>query len=211
MKALLLKDAYLIWKYCKSLVLICLIFSIVSLWTPGITLRYNGFFLLYPCILMINIPTSLLSLDSSSKWDLYAAALPYSQAQLVSAKYLLGLFLGGGILVLTLVSQGLRMYAQESFRWDTLIGLGAGLLCLYCLPLSLCLPLLYFFGAEKGRMLYVFLLISLSGVLGGVIYFMPELAQYNLSRLTLPALPPVLGLLVLSWWTSIRICRKREL
>ena len=81
MKGLLLKDLYMSAKYCRAFIAIVIIFLAVSFWGDG-----NAFFIIYPVLLAGIIPTSLISYDERHKWDKYSGTLPYSRAQLVSAK-----------------------------------------------------------------------------------------------------------------------------
>ena len=103
MKGLLLKDWYMVVKYCKAYLLICLVFIGVSIMSDD-----NFFFILYPCILCGMIPVTLLGYDERSKWDQYCAALPYTKAQIVSGKYLLGMGTQIGMLLLNAVILAIR-------------------------------------------------------------------------------------------------------
>lgn len=85
MKGLLIKDAYMTVKYCKSLLLICIIFFIAQYFTE------NMFFCIYISVVTGIIPVTLLGYDERSKWSEYTSVLPYSKAQIVSSKYIIGL------------------------------------------------------------------------------------------------------------------------
>lgn len=211
MKALLLKDAYLIWKNNKFTLGMCLLFSAIPLWNPGLAQRFNAFFILYPCLVNLNILLSLLTQDSNSRWEEYAMALPYSRVQLVTAKYLVGLLLAGVTLLLVLTCQGLRMHLAGTFQWPVLLLMGSGLTLAALLPLSLCLPLLYFFGIEKGQLVYVWVFVCLSAMLGAVVFGLPEILVSDLTNLTLPGFSLAILLFTLSWYISVRIYRNRDL
>ena len=69
MKALLYKDACVIWGQLKILVLLVALFCLMP------QLRLNGFFLIYAGIMF---PTTLMSFDERSKWDTLAGMLHYA-------------------------------------------------------------------------------------------------------------------------------------
>ena len=62
MKGLILKDLYMMKHYCKSYLIIAIVFLIVSL---SDTVA-NMFFLFYPCMLCGIIPINLLGYDERS-------------------------------------------------------------------------------------------------------------------------------------------------
>ena len=88
MKGLLLKDLYLAAKHCRAFLLVAVVFLGVSFAGDE-----NIFFIVYPTLITSMIPMTLISYDERDRWTQYSAALPYSRGQLVSSKYLIGLFL----------------------------------------------------------------------------------------------------------------------
>ena len=58
MKGLLLKDLYQLWKYCRTFLLIVVVFLGVSFVSPE-----NLFFSLYPAMICGVLPMTLLSYD----------------------------------------------------------------------------------------------------------------------------------------------------
>ena len=89
MKALLLKDGYVLYKQLKLFLLILIIFCTL----PGISA--TGFSMIY----VIMLPVSTLSYDEHSKWNQLAAMMPYTPRQMVVSKYVLG-YIGAGCVVL---------------------------------------------------------------------------------------------------------------
>lgn len=63
MKGLLLKDWYMMKKYCRAYLLIAVVFIAVSLFSND-----NMFFVFYPCLLCGMIPVNLLAYDERSRW-----------------------------------------------------------------------------------------------------------------------------------------------
>lgn len=207
MKGLLLKDWYMITKYCKAYVLISLVFIGVSIMGDD-----NFFFILYPCILCGMIPVTLLGYDERSKWDQYCAVLPYTKAQIVSGKYLIGMAAQIGMLLLSAVVQGIRMQVSGTFSWDSFASILSMLAAISFLAPAVSLPPMFRWGTEKGRMAYY---ISV-GLICGISAFVVSVSGITL----LGALPSSTAMLLLglaslvvygvSWYLSILFYRKRE-
>ena len=81
MKGLLLKDLYMMRKYCRSYLLIAVVFIALSFAS-----NQNLFFVFYPCLLCGMIPVNLLGYDERSRWLQYSGTMPYTRAQIVSCK-----------------------------------------------------------------------------------------------------------------------------
>ena len=62
MKALILKDLYQLKAYCKSLLLIVGVFTLVIPFSDG-----NLFFCIYPVMMISMLPMTLLSYDERTK------------------------------------------------------------------------------------------------------------------------------------------------
>lgn len=207
MKGLLLKDWYMITKYCKAYVLISLVFIGVSIMGDD-----NFFFILYPCILCGMIPVTLLGYDERSKWDQYCAVLPYTKAQIVSGKYLIGMAAQIGMLLLSAVVQGIRMQVNGTFSWESFASILSMLAAISFLAPAVSLPPMFRWGTEKGRMAYY---ISV-GLICGISAFVVSVSGITL----LGALPSSATMLLLglaslvvygvSWYLSILFYRKRE-
>ena len=199
MKGLLLKDWYLTLKYLRMLILISLLFAAMSVFSPE-----NGFFRIYPAVMFAMIPVSLYSYDDREKWTVYAQAFPVSRAQYVTGKYLFGA-LGMAALVALLTVLYLISGAEGFVGAVTLslvLGLGSA---------SLMLPVLFRFGAEKGRIAY---LIFIGVICGGGAAL--SLAAPPEGGAAMPTPSPALCagmivLYVLSWRLSVALYQKREL
>lgn len=207
MKGLLLKDFYMMVKYCRSYVLMAAIFIAISYADSE-----NMFFVFYPCLLCGMIPASLLSYDERSHWLQYSGTLPYTKAQLVSAKYLIGLMTQLAVLLLTALVQGLRMAHDGSFTAAGFAAMLALILVLSMLASSISLPFMFRLGVEKGRAAYYVMIgvICAGGAMGSVL--LQGTAQLaGGMRLTLPLLCVAgAAIYALSWFWSIRLYEKRE-
>ena len=110
MKGLLLKDWYMTKKYCRYYLFLIIGFIILSMMSSG-----NMFFVFYPCVLCGMIPVNLLGYDERSRFTEYAGTLPYTKTQIVSAKYLIGLFTQGAVLIVICITQGVKMGIDGTF------------------------------------------------------------------------------------------------
>ena len=110
MKGLLLKDWYMVKKYCRAYLLIAIVFIAISFFSND-----NMFFVFYPCLLCGMIPVNLLAYDERSHWMQYSGTLPYTKTQIVSGKYLIGLLAQLTVLAATGIAHGVKMYAAGNF------------------------------------------------------------------------------------------------
>ncbi|MBD5160451.1 MAG: ABC-2 transporter permease [Oscillibacter sp.] len=186
MIGLLRKDLFVADKSGRMLLVLAVVFSVV----PGM----GSFGSTYAMMLALMMPMTSIAYDERSKWDKYAAMLPYTPGQLVWSKYLLAYFytvLGGGIIVLGTL---LRGFTTGTVDWKETMELAAlmGVVMLFVMALGL--PVIYRFGSEKGRfMMIVIMGVGVGAALGifGVFGELPELP-----RLPLPAAAAVLAALV---------------
>lgn len=212
MKALLRKDLYQLKAYCKSYLLICAVFLGVSVAGEG-----NLFFITYPAMLCSLIPVTLQTYDERGKWDAYAGTLPVTRAQLVSSKYLLGLCCNGIVLALLAV---ILLAADRHAPALRLFLLGITF-CLSLVAPAFCLPFVFRFGTEKGRMAYY---VSI-GVFFAASYILADglgISAADASAITswdqAASAPGLLTACLIcaaaytgSWLLSIRVYQKREI
>ena len=207
MKGLLRKDIYMAAKYYRAVLLVVAVFLLLTIFGDG-----SLIFLAYPTMISGMLPITLLSYDTHFKWEQYSGTLPYTRAQLVTVKYLVGLIFSGGVLLVCLGVLALRQILGEGFDLDTF--LGAGLLCLGLGVASpvLLLPLAFKFGPEKGRLLFIVLIASLcgAGFALGQTDFLSGLAIGNTVVVALAAAGVTLVLYLLSWRLSIHFYQKKE-
>ena len=208
MKGLLLKDWYMMKKYCRAYLLIAVVFIAVSLFSND-----NMFFVFYPCLLCGMIPVNLLGYDERSRWMQYSGTLPYTKTQIVSGKYLVGLLAQITVLVATGVAQAVKMIIAHNFIPGDFAVLMLLMLIISTLTSSICLPFVFKLGVEKGRTAYYIMIgfvcgasVLASSIIRGQL--MSEI-QPNLI-LALIAVVGV-GLYILSWYLSIVFFKKREI
>lgn len=146
MKGLLIKDYYMTVRYCRTMLFVVIAFLTVSLLDSR-----NWFFTLYPTLLCGMIPATLLAYDERSRWNEYAAAMPYTRTQQVGEKYLVGLILVVIASAASLVGMAIR---GHSGNMPDLLTIGALMMGVGLMGPALCLPWMFRFGVEKGRMMY---------------------------------------------------------
>lgn len=208
MKGLLLKDFYLAIRHCRTYALICAVFIGVS-----VIGKENLFLVFYPCMLGGMVSTMLLGYDERSGWMQYAQTLPYTRAQLVSAKYLFGLGVQGVILLLTAVAQAVRMYMNGGFQAAEYARLLMIVASVSMMAGSISMPFMFKNGVEKGRLSYYLMIGFVCAVSG---FGAQQMEAPVVSFGTLTAVLPV-GMLAGSavvyaaaWLVSIRFFEKRE-
>ena len=209
MKGLLLKDFYMAAKYCRTYLLIGIVFIAVSFAGPE---SQNMFFVFYPCLLCGMIPVNLLAYDERSRWLEYSGTLPYTKAQLVSAKYLLGMIVQGAMLLAVGIAQLVRMELAGSFQLGEYALMMASIFAMATITSSISLPFMFRWGVEKGRIAYYCMIgfVCAAGYLGSV-FFAQGSAQTVSGRVML-ALFLLVGTIIYaaSWLASIALYQKRE-
>lgn len=208
MKGLLLKDFYMAKKYCKSYLLIAAVFIAISC-----TNNDNMFFIFYPCLLCGMIPVNLLGYDERSRWMQYSGTLPYTKAQLVSSKYLIGLFAQTAMLFVTGIAQAVRMNMDGTFQLNDYIVLMPMMLIMITITSSISLPFIFKFGVEKGRTAnYVMIGVVCAGSAAATSIFEAAPQTENQLNGFLAVLCLVgIGIYALSWYLSIMFYKKREI
>ena len=211
MKGLFLKDFYLVNKYCRSYLIIIVVYSVICAFSAG-----NAFLIFYPVLFSSILPTTLLSYDEKSKWDKQADCMPVSRRQQVSVKYciavsvlLLYVFLSG-------TGQTVQMFSSHSFSAAKLFQTEATLFGTGLLSAGLILPPIFKLGVEKGRIAYYILLVVFCALFMWVSISDNNailLAAFSFHGTTGAALllAGALLLFALSWYLSAHFYQRREL
>ena len=182
MKALLLKDWYVLRKQVWSYLLIVLVWGLI----PSLTLN------LLAVVYGAMIPYSVMAYDQRSRWDSFARMLPYSDRTVVLSRYTLGwISIAVGGVVMLMLQSVLSLFFP---RFDCPLWLPLTALCVGLVLLDINIPLMLRFGTEKARwitFLMTFLICASVGGLSGLASD-PQPAGAGLLSLALP------GLLVLT-------------
>ena len=207
MKGLLLKDWYMMKKYCRAYLVIAVVFVAVSLVSND-----NMFFLFYPCLLCGMIPVNLLGYDERSRWVQYSGTMPYTKTQIVSEKYLIGLLAQLMMLAATGIAQAAKMIVAGSFVLGDFAVLMLFMLTVSTLTSSISLPFIFKLGVEKGRTAYYVMI----GFVCGASVLVSSLLRDQLAAEIKPnfilAMLAVVGIgIYISWYMSIVFYKKREI
>ena len=158
MKALILKDTYVIWRQMKYFLVLILLFSALP---SGFN---NAFAVVYAAML----PYTALAYDERSKWDQLAAMMPYSTRDIVLCKYVFGwLCIGGAAVLSSLLQTVLSLVIDRAFLSGVMALSVLGALCI----LALSLPMMFRMGVEKGRLgmfLIIFLICGGAGAIASI-------------------------------------------
>lgn len=208
MKGLLLKDLYMANKHCRTYLFITALFIAISL--SG---NDNMLFAFYPCLLGGMVPVNLLSYDERNHWLQYSCSLPYTRAQIVSAKYIIGLICQIAMLIITAVAQAIKMCINGNFSLARITAFMLLMLATSTFTSSISLPFMFKMGVEKGRMFYY---VMIGFVCGGSVLasqFLGGHASVSMQENTLLAIISLagIGVYALSWYLSVVFYEKREI
>lgn len=177
MKALVLKDFYVLWKQMRMFLLIMVLLSVVG----GI---FNSVFVVVWCAML---PYTAMAYDERSHWDQLAAMMPYSKRDIVLSKYVLGWLCMAAAMVLSLVFQtAASAFTHES---PTLSALAMSFLG-GVIALDITLPMVLRFGVERGRwgfMVIIFGVAALGGAIAGMAEDLPSISLPVIALLPLAA------------------------
>ena len=175
MKALLYKDACVLWKQMKFMLLLVAIFCLL----PN-SFGLNAFFVVYAGLML---PVSLMAYDERAHWDSFAAMLPYPPRALVLSRYAAGWLLTLLAGVLYLVG---ALIQDQGAPLGTALGTLGWVLAVVLLCQAILFPFFFRVGTEQGRLYMILLSVLL--LLGGV----------GLTSLLNVAVPAVSTLLMLA-------------
>ena len=201
MKGLMKKEFLMLWRASRAFALICVVFIAMSAVSQD-----NIIFLFMPIMISGLLPSTLLSYDERCKWQEFSGALPVSRAQLVSAKYLLGLGCMTVVLVVTVVVHLIvRRYPTEMLLMMLSAVFG---LALFISAVSL--PMMFKFGVEKGRLWYYATLILVGGASGASAGVATDVFNEGLPSYIWLIFAFGVVIYALSWLLAIRFYQKRE-
>lgn len=215
MKSLILKDLLNIGHNAKSMLFILFVLAVVLIPFSGV--ESYIFVCAILCSMMI---VTTFSFDDNSKWTQYAMIMPVSKKELVGGKFaVLAIFCAVGSLF-GLVIGSIGGFATKKITFD-LAGIGElSILTLMALVISfvygsLSIPLVFKFGAEKGRMLLLVSFLIPAGLCFGI-YQLLTMLGIELTDTTVFVLLCCSPIIALVWFyimyqISYRIFIKKEL
>lgn len=208
MKGLLLKDWYQVRTSMKAMYLT--VAFVLVIWVFSTSSAYV-FPVSYAAVFLGILPVNLLAYDQSVGWVEYGQTLPVSKKTLVAEKYLIGLFCAAAAVVIGGLFVTVIPLRTGTAPDKDVLSLLAGSVCAILLVNGISLPLLYRFGAEKARMIYVLTFAGFGAMLGGGGAVLQEVQQESADGW--PLHPPfwlaaafllaVLALYAVSWRVSV--------
>ena len=152
MKGLLLKDGYQTVSQMKTMYLTVAVVLVVWMFS---TSDSYAFPISYAAIFLGVLPVNLLGYDQNSGWVEYSLTLPVSKKVLVAEKYLVGLLCAAASVVISgLFAVILSLRKGAALDGTALFFVGNGVNTILLMN-GISLPLMYRFGAEKARMIYI--------------------------------------------------------
>lgn len=153
MKALILKDCYVLWKQMRIFILLIVLMTVID----------NPFYCIFPVVWASMLPYTAMAYDERSHWDQLAAMMPYSLRDLVLSKYVLGWLCMAAAMLLCLATQIVRgMISHTSPDYPViLMSFFFGII-----SLDITLPQVLRFGVERGRMGFMLVIFGVA-ILGG--------------------------------------------
>lgn len=166
---------------------------------------------------------SIYAYEEKSHFNAYISAMPFSDIQVVSAKYLVNiaitvvnaLFITLGTVLNVLAVEKLG-FDPEKFNAQNPIMIPTALMVYLIVGLAwnIVLPIAYRFGSERSRWVFC----VLGGISGAMIPISMDLAELDIPTIMdnlLLILGIALGVIVLlvagSWWLSVKVYKKRAL
>lgn len=164
MKGLLLKDGYQTVSQMKTMYLTVAVVLVV--WMFSMSDSY-AFPISYAAIFLGVLPVNLLGYDQNSGWVEYSLTLPVSKKVLVAEKYLVGLLCAAASVVIGgLFVAVLSLRKGAALDGTALFFVGNGVNTILLMN-GISLPLMYRFGAEKARMIYILTFAGFGALIAG--------------------------------------------
>ena len=213
MTGLLIKDLYIMRQSIKSMLFILVVWSVVFL--GG---KKTGMFLI-PMFIMIagmNV-LNLFSYDRQTKWETYALTMPIPRWKMVLEKYLYSVCIAAffGIIAVAAVAAATAIKGMgmgPEFLFELLINWLTGVALAFFYN-SISIPLTYWLGVEKARMIpsvligvAVFLIVALASEYGDDI----AVSDSTVTAVIIAGALGTVVMMVLSYFISVSVYNKKE-
>lgn len=151
MIGLMLKDLLNLKKQAKIYLVLIIFYYILGIANEDFSMAGSMI-----AILAAMIPITAMAYDEKSKWERYALTMPISRTSLVVSKYALGLI----FLILASAITMIFSLIFSSIPIKQSILTNIAVLSTGILLISIVFPILFKFGAEKGRILMMLVLFA---------------------------------------------------
>ena len=193
MKGLLLKDLYMSRKTVGVYLLMIAFFAIAQ--------GTNG--VIFTLFYAIMFPINLIAMDERDRFDRLLPVLPVGGVTRVLDKYVISwgmILLGAAVFVIR------SLFPGDGFDLPVLaIGMSIALI-----SQAISLPLIFRFGVERGRMIYLIAILAQAAALGALAALWGDVLLISMPQVIVPlALCIGVGLSVASVFVSSRVYEKR--
>ncbi|KGR75472.1 hypothetical protein CD29_17910 [Ureibacillus manganicus DSM 26584] len=200
-----MKDFLMLSKQIKMMLILFAFFMIISLLTD-MTIVLIIFALIFASLQL----TTAFAFDEMSKWDKYANTLPIDRKTIVQSKYVLGLILVvGGILIFT----PFVYFSNEFHSQVSLLELFKGFVLVLSIALiyiSVTIPFFIKFGTQKGRII-IFAIVFIPVFGSGFIQYFLQTIDVNQLMSFIDYLPVgAFIFLLLSYFVSVKWYEQKE-
>lgn len=203
MNGFLKRDLSLISGNIRWYLFFIVLFGVLAIFTD----MNSGFVMLYATIFAMSSVTGLFNYDEFNHWTAYAAVVPNGRKDMVTARYVLLLLVTAGVVLIQML---MGVLARETGSLEA-AALYGGIILLYS---AISMPVSYYFGGTKARVVTVVLIALLAAGVGIGSSLLNITSIHGGLRLP-PAtlLLPVLGLaaLAVSYRVSLGVMAKKEL
>lgn len=209
MKGLLIKEFIMFRKNCITPI-IFLIFIMFA----GI-MGQSQMIVFAPVFISI-IPSSYMTFDETSRWDIYSLIIPEKRSNIVSSKYIFTLILISISIIFAALSGfiGLNINKENEFVWSSFLSLIESLIIVGLIFPMVILPFNFKLGTAKARIAAMIF----AGFIGGSASVFVNSEELNLALIfsdmgglvKIIIAAAVAMLFLISWGLSIIFYKKRE-
>ncbi|MCI8328236.1 MAG: ABC-2 transporter permease [Oscillibacter sp.] len=180
MKALILKDFYVIWKQMRTFIVVILLLAMMN----------SAYYMVFLVVWCSMLPYTAMAYDERSHWNQLAAMMPYSKRDIVLSKYVLGWLCMTAAGLLCLVIQ-----AAMGCFFENVVSVSVLLtsLCVGVISLDIALPAVLRFGVERGRMIFMVMIFGVAIGTGIVLDMSDTLPSISLPVMALLPLAAVIA------------------
>lgn len=190
MKALILKDLYVLLYQKKMLGVLISLFAIGSIFFGDVGLLLT--FLTVLCLVQVN---ASLAYDETSQWNRFANTLPIKKADIVKSKYAFSLLLLFLVLVIVLPVFFITNAVYKSFTFHEFLSLLCMIMSGLLFILSLTLPIFIRFGQQKAKisiLAIIMIVIIASNVFSNGTFIQDLSGNLNFLNLVMPLIAIVI-------------------
>lgn len=209
MKGLLIKEFIMFRKNC-----IAPIIFLIFIMFAGI-MGQSQMIMFAPIFISI-LPSSYMTFDETSRWDIYSLIIPAKRSNIVSSKYIFTLVLISISIILAALSGfiGLNIDKENEFVWSSFLSLIEALIIVGLIFPMVILPFNFKLGTAKARIATMIF----AGFIGGSAAIFANSEELNLALIfsdmsglvKIIIAATVAMLFLISWGLSILFYNKRE-